>query len=334
MLDTARLSEDGMSTSADYDVQVQAGAGIWTPQSSVTDHLGGQLTPDRDFFVAPPREIGAVETAYSSLKRGVEAKSMQTRITIVAVAAAAGVGAGVGLDYLTGIHTPLWPVILASVAALIAWGVTRFKHFSNFVGSEGCAEFKCKGVPENITEKQVFYFKDAWAVSTSITRHFTNGVYSGTSFGFYWYPHEGGKAVYKIAGRHRANLKTPPLGNAYNFARAVEVAWINYLIPKLDAELSQKGYINFYMGDKRWARLGRGFLDIVEKDGNVNRCESGDIGSAKLASGVFTLTRKDAKSKFFGLLGSSGVFRFNYGIMYNARLFLFAFQKLLNIKVE
>ncbi len=88
------------------------------------------------------------------------------------------------------------------------------------------------------------------------------------------------------------------------------------------------------MGDGCWARLGPSFLDIVDKQGNVSRCEAADIGSAKIASGVFTLTRKDAKSKFFGLLGSSGVFHFNYGIMYNARLFLFVFENFLNIKVQ
>ena len=53
-----------------------------------------------------------------------------------------------------------------------------------------------------------------------------------------------------------------------------------------------------------------------------------------VASGVFPLARKNGKSKFFGLLGSSDVFRFNCGIMYYARLFLFWFQELLNIKVE
>ena len=323
-----------MATNVMSEIQVQAGPGMWTPPSSVMDHLGKPLPPERDFFVAPPREIGPVKSAYSSLKREIEAKTAQTRVAIVALAAAAGVGAGVGIDYLTAIHSPIWPAVIAALAALIAWGVTGFKHLCNFVGAEGCAEFKCKGGRENITQKKLFNFKDAWAVSTSMMRHFTNGVYTGTSFGFYWYPPDGGKPVYQIVGRHKANLKTPPVQNAFNFARAVEMAWDDHLVPRLDAQLREKGYINFYMGDKRWARLGLGFLEIVEKDGSVNRCEASDIGSAKLASGTFTLSRKDAKSKLFGLLGSSGVFKFNYGIMYNAQVFLYAFQRLLNIKVE
>lgn len=147
-------------------------------------------------------------------------------------------------------------------------------------------------------------------------------------------PAAGGKSIYAIAGKHTSNLKTPPLKNSYNFACSVESAWIKYLLPKINTDLQQKGYVNFFMGDGRWARLGPGFLDIVDKQGNVSRCEAGDIGSAKIASGVFTLTRKDAKSKFFGLLGSSGTFRFNYAGMYNARLFLLAFQDLLNIRVQ
>ncbi len=78
-----------------------------------------------------------------------------------------------------------------------------------------------------------------------MTRHYTNGIYNGTSFTFYWYPPDGGKPAYQISGRHRSNLKTPPVANIYNFARAVKGAWIKHLIPKLDAQLQQQGYINF-----------------------------------------------------------------------------------------
>ncbi len=323
-----------MATQVLHEIQVQSGSAVWSPPSSVTDNLGGALANDLDFFVVPPREIGEVVHAYSSLKRNVEGKSPQVRLTITAIAAGVAVGTGMGLDFVTGIHTPLWAIVLGALGALIAWGTTGFRHNCNFVGKEGCAEFVCKGSRENLTQKKVFCFKDAWAVSTSMTRHYTNGVYTGTTFGFHWYPHEGGKPVYNINGRHNSNLKTPPLKNSYNFARAVEASWIKYLIPRLDEQLQKQGYINFYMGDGRWARLGPGFLEIVDKKGEVSRCEAADIGSAKIASGQFTISRKDAKSKFFGLLGSSGVFHFNYGIMYNARLFLFVFENFLGVKVQ
>jgi hypothetical protein len=323
-----------MATEFLPDIQVQAGRAVWTPSSSVTDHLGGHLDPECDFFVVPPREIGDVVHAYTSLKRQIEPRAPEARLALVAIWAALAGGAGYGLDHLTGIHSPLWYVVPAAVAALIAWAVTPFSHFCNFVGKDGCAQFKCKGTREGLKQKRIFCFKDAWAVSTSSTRHFTNGVYTGTTFNFSWYPPEGKKTVYQISGRHTANLKVPPLKNLYNFARATETAWIKFLIPKLDDQLKHQGYINFYMGDGRWARLGPGFIDIVDKKGEVHHCAASDIGSAKIASGQFTISRKDAKSTFFGLLGSSGTFRFNYGIMYNARLFLIAFENFLNVKVQ
>ncbi len=323
-----------MPAIANSDIQVQTGSCAWTPPSTVKDHVGGQLTSNCDFFVAPPREIGTVLTAHTSLKREVESPSQEKRVTRTIMVAGVIVCAGVGLTYVTHNDWLIPTGIVAAIAALITWFALGFKHICNFVGTEGCAEFQCVGAREDLKVKRLFCFKDAWAVSTAMTRHYTNGIYTRTSFGFYWYPPQGGKSIYAIAGKHTSNLKTPPLKNSYNFACSVESAWIKYLLPKINTDLQQKGYVNFFMGDGRWARLGPGFLDIVDKQGNVSRCEAGDIGSAKIASGVFTLTRKDAKSKFFGLLGSSGTFRFNYAGMYNARLFLLAFQDLLNIRVQ
>jgi hypothetical protein len=332
-----------MATNIDYNAPVQAGAGIWVPPATVTDHQGDKLAPAGDFFVTPPRENGEVKSAHTSLKRVVRAKSMPVRLAIVAVAELAGFLVAMGIHrvtYLlfipsgmTGTPVELWAAIIGLLPAYIAWRKTTFKHFCQFVGAEGCAQIKCEGSRENIIENSVFCFKDASAVSTSMVRHTKNGRYTYTNFYFNWYPPDSDKATYGVAGSHVADLGNPPAGNPYNFARAVEASWYDYVIPKVDAELAQNGFIKFYMGHKRWARVGRGFLEIVGKEGNANRCEAGDIASAKLAGGTFTLTRKDAESKFFGLLGSSGIFSFDYGSMYNGRLFLFAFEKLLNLKV-
>jgi hypothetical protein len=332
-----------MSTNISDNLQVQTGEGIWTPPPTVTEHQGDKLDAERDFFVAPPREIGEIKSAHSSLRKGVKARPAPVRLAIAGIWGLAGFVVLMGLDRVTGIlmvpagltGTPdaLWAALIGLLPAYIAWRKTAFKHFCQFVGAEGCAQLRCEGARENIVENSIFCFQDAAAVSTSMVRHLKNGRYTYTSFYFYWYPPDRGKAIYQIAGSHSADAKTPPAGNPYNFARAVEAAWYDYLIPKIDAELAQNGYLSFHMGHKRSARVGRGFLEIVDKDGTVNRCEAGDIGSAKLASGTFTLTRKDAESKFFGLLGSSGVFRFDYGNMYNGRLFLYAFEKLLPLKV-
>ena len=323
---------------------VQAHEGIWSPSSTLTDHQGGSLAPESDFFVAPPQEIGEVKSAHTSLKKGVKAKTVPVRIAIAAVAGVVGFVAAMGLDRVTGIllvpagmtGTPdaLWAAVFGLLPAYIAWRKTAFKHFCQFVGAEGCAQLRCEGEREHIVENSVFRFKDASAVSTSMVRHTRNGMYSYTGFYFYWYPPDGGKAIYQIAGTHGADSKTPPAGNPYNFARAAEAAWYGYLTPKIDAELAHNGFIKFYMGNHRWTRIGRGFIEFVDKQGTVSRCEAADIGSAKLAAGYFTICRQGAKSSRFDLFNTEGVFRFDYGTVHNARLLLVAFEKFLDIKVQ
>lgn len=332
-----------MSTNINDNIQVQAGECLWTPPPGVKDHQGSALVSDIDFFVRPPREIGEIRSAHTSLKKGVKARPVQVRLVIAALWGFGGFLLAMGLDRFTGILTVpadmtgtpdmLWAAIIGLLPAYIAWRKTAFKHFCQFVGVYGCAQITCQGERENIIGNSVFCFKDAAAISTSVTRHYRDGIYTYTRFYFYWYPSESEKPVFQLSGTHSANLETPPAGNSYNFLRAAESAWYDYLIPKADAEVAKNGYLKFHMGHNRYARVGRGFIEILEKDGAAHRCAAGDIGSAKLASGRFTLTRKDATSTFFGLLGSSGTFHFDYANMYNGRLFLLAFQKFLNMRV-
>ncbi len=335
-----------MSFNINQDVLVQAGRGIWTPPATVTDHLWGKLAPECDFFVAPPPEIGEIKSAYTSLKKGVDARPVPTRLAIAAGVAAAGCIAALALNSLTHLllvvasltHTsiPLWAAILGCLAGLIAWNAAGFKHFCNFAGVEGCAEFRCKGVRENITRKRVFRFADAWAVWILTVRHYKGGRYTYTNYFFHWYPPESEKAIYKITGSFSAKKGNPPVGNLYNFARAVDGAWTAYLRPKLDFELAQSGYVKFQMLHKRWMHVGPGVLEIVDKNGNVSRCEAGNIASAKLDfnSGIITLQRKDPASNFFGLPESTGTYQIKYGDLYNAHLFLFAFEKFVGIRIS
>jgi hypothetical protein len=332
-----------MSTTVNSNISVAAGPGIWTPPAAVTEHQGDKLSPECDFFVAPPTEIGEVRNAHTSLKRGTHAKTTPVRLVIAAIAIVLGYVAAVGFNMFTHLlmipasltHTPIgvWALLVGLLPGYIAWRKTSFEHFCTFVGREGCAQIECKGERENITKNSVFLFRGAKSVSTSFVRHIKNGRYNYTNYYFYWYPPESEKAIYEITGSHSTDAKTPPPGNPYNFARAAESAWYDYLIPKIDAELAQNGFIKFYMGHRRWACVGRGFIEIVDKEGKSSRCEADDIGSAKLETGYLTICRKGAKASRFDLFSKEGVFRFDYAVMHNARLFLYAFEKLLNVKV-
>jgi len=333
-----------MSTNVNDNIQVQAGEGLWTPPPSGADHQGDKLAPECDFFVRPPREIGEIRTAHSSLKKGVKARATPVRIAITAVWFAGGFLLAMGIQRvtalffipsgMTGAPVWAWEAVFACLPAYIGWRKTAFKHFCQFVGAEGCAQLKCEGEREHISENSIFCFKNADAVSTSLVRHIKNGRYQYTDFHFYWHPPDSEKAIYQIDGSHSADAKTPPAGNPYNFARSAESAWYDYVIPKIDEELAKNGFIKFNMGRNRWARVGRGFIEVAEKNGKTSRCEADDIGSAKLEGGYLTICAKGAKASRFDLFSKEGVFRYDYAVMHNARLFLVAFQKFLNIKVE
>ena len=118
--------------------------------------------------------------------------------------------------------------------------------------------------------------------------------------------------------------------NPLQEAEAIYLRWLSHL----DAEFTRQGFVKFYMGYSNWAVLGRGFIEIMDKDGKVSRCAAEDIGSAKLREGYLTIRRKDAKSSLFNLFNSEGVFGFDYAALHNGRLFLYLFEKSLGIRVQ
>jgi len=317
---------------------------MWNPPPEVTEHNGEPLGPNLDFFQAPPAEIGAIRSAHTSLQKGVRERPVPLRATLALVAGAVGFLLTLGFDYLTKIllvlsdmtRTPLilWEIIFIPLWVWLGWRKSGFKHFCTFAGESGCAHFQCEHVRTRVTRRSYFLFRDASAVSTAITRRTKNGVYHGTNFYFHWYSANSGKPVYSITGNHMADAKTPPPGNFYNFARAVESAWYRYETPRIDAEFVQKGSVKFYMGSNNWSVLGRGFIQFIDEHGKVSRCDAEEIGSAKLFDGRLTIRRKDARRSFFDLFNSEGVFGFPYGAIHNARLFLYLFEKSLGIRVQ
>ena len=317
---------------------------MWTPPSQVTEHTGEPLARNLDFFAAPPPEIGAIRTAHTSLKTGMRQRPGALRVTLALVAGAVGFLLTLGFDYLTKIlfvvsemtRTPVifWELLFVPLWAYLGWRKSGFKHFCTFAGEKGCAHFQCEQERANLTRNSYFLFKDASALSTSLTRRTKNGVYNGTTFYFHWYAPSSKNPIYSITGNHMADSKTPPPGNFYNFARAVESAWYRFATPAIDAEFAQKGSVKFYMGHNCWSVLGPGYIQFVDEHGKVSRCGAEEIGSARLFDGQLTIRRKDAKRSFFDLFNSEGVFGFPYGAIHNARLFLYLFEKSLGVRVQ
>ena len=317
---------------------------MWNPPLEVTEHDGQPLAPDLDFFAAPPVEIGAVRSAHTSLKKGARERPLPLRIALAALGGAVGYLLTLGFDYLTKIlfvladitRTPviLWELLLLPLWIYLGWRSSGFKHNCTFAGEYGCAQFQCEHERSKITRGTYFLFKDAWALSTRMTRRTKNGVYQQTSFTYSWHSSDSKNAIFTIQGLHYADSKKPPADNLYNFATSVESAWYRYATPKIDAEFRQNGRVKFYMGYECWSILGHGYIEFMDEHGQASRCGAEEIGSAKLSDGQLTIRRKDAKSGIFHLFNAEGVFGFPYGAIHNARLFLYLFEKSLGIRVQ
>src|SRR5262249_10586140 len=136
---------------------------------------------------------------------------------------------------------------------LVLWA-TRFSHKCSYVGREGAARFACSGNRDTLTRNEVFLFRDAAELRTSLTIRYVNGVYSGTNYSFVW-TDMAGQTRYKVSGSHQSKKGTPPAKHPFNYARTVETAWTVYLINQAQAQLQLAGAIFFNLTKGNWVRL-------------------------------------------------------------------------------
>lgn len=299
----------------------------WEPGDDVTAHAGVPLTPDQVFFREPPESIGNVLTAGTTLLAGKAPWSMAARLAIAA-------GLAIVLPVITLLLTSLaglnaddrtTPIVVGGiigiVCGLIALAVTRFKHVCTYVGSLGMSRHTLKGSSESDPDDEIFLFDDATDLFTSQTRHYTNGVYTGTQYNFEWKDHNGQRR-FRLSGSYRSKEGNPKPKDPFHFARVGELAWSNYLLEVLQEELEQHGSVEFRVNRKDCVRIGPGFLEFRFK-GRTDRVESDQIRKLQVAGGSFRIETHDAK-----WFGSSGKFRFDYGSMANARVFLLVLESL------
>lgn len=296
----------------------------------IRNHAGSPLSPKDDFFSAPPEEIGDVISAYSSLKKGVEPMTPGARLGGAIVAGVVGLAIGIviALAIKNAFFQIVLPLTLGGIGLAIVLLATGFKHTCTYVGKDGVARFTCRGSREEITG-DVFCFKDASELRTSQTRHYTNGVYQGTHYSFTW-TDIGGRSRFAIAGQHRSEAGTPANKDQYHFATASERAWTIYLLNQVGAQLKMSGTIFFGLGGKNWVKLGERRITL-HMSGETTECDADDIAEVRIYQGMVEVRRKDAKEGWFS---SSGIFKFPYGSLGNAQLFLILMDKVVEVPIN
>src|SRR5262249_57392203 len=91
--------------------------------------------------------------------------------------------------------------------------------------------------------------------------HYTNGVYTNTTYSYTWTDVAGVKR-YTLSGTHNSEAGTPPLTNHYYFATASELAWTMYLLEHMQAQLTLGGSIAFDLKGSDWGRVAPGHLTL------------------------------------------------------------------------
>lgn len=302
----------------------------WTPPAGVTAHDGTPLDADRDFFQPPPPEIGPVISAYSTLTVGKNPVPLFLRLLLVG-ACAVGCYALIWWVNQPGhrsdarFFVPIAAVVGFLIAVPIVLIVTGFKHTLSYVGKNGFSKHTLKGRRGKKTKDEMLLFADAAELRSGETRQYYNGVYTGTYYDYTWTNREG-KRVYRAKASYRSQKGTPKTKDPYHIVSAGERAWTAHLLEGAEAELKEKGYLQFGLTKGDWVRVGPGYFEFC-RGGEVARCDAAEIKTLQLAGGYFNI--QHANAKWFSREGKYG---FDYKKLANAKLFLVAVDRLIGWK--
>jgi len=298
----------------------------WRPDEQISRHAGVPLETETEFFVGPPQDIGQVITADSTLRLGKQPIPPFLRCVLSLLIGGAVVLLIVGIAVMAGLMLDVIIILLgfmgALVVAAIAFFLMRFKHVCSFVGTAGLARYTLKGGREQEPREELLFFEDAENLTTSQTRHYHNGIYTGTAYEFKWTDADGA-CLFKLSGQYQSKTGNPKPKDPFHFARSAENAWNSFLIGRLQSELEEHGFVEFKLNKKDMVRVGQGFLEF-HIGGRTERITREDIKNISISQGTFHIDTHDAR-----WFSSKGKFRFNYGGMANAQLFLFSLERLL-----
>lgn len=214
----------------------------WCPSAKVTTHAEHPIPVEMDFFVAPPAEIGEVISAYSTLTRGNEPVAPTARMIIgILVASVLALGAILVIrQFKLGDEMFAYAegAVVGLVGLSVVYVLTRFKHTCSYVGQHGLARYTLRGSRDGVYKVEEFDFGNATDLFSSQTSYDFDGRYVGTDY-FYRWTNASGKQVFNLEGKYKSQPGTPEAGDPFYFASKGEIAWKQYLLVALQAELER-----------------------------------------------------------------------------------------------
>ncbi len=303
-----------------------------SPKETLTDHGGGALPDNSDFFAAAPEEIGPVLSAHTTLTTAKQPWNAGARLIVIGISGLIGLAIGSVAVYLIGPLQDIWYAIHPTVGSVggvtIAFFRTRFSHACTYVGRDGVAKYTCAGNRDRIVRAEVFCFRDAAELRTGQTRRYVNGAYTGTTYFFNW-TDVGGRNRHSINGTYRSAAGTPPATDPYQFGRAAEMAWTGYLLAQTQRQIDVAGSVVFNLKSGQLIRLLPGII-ILQLGGQPIEWAANEIDAVVVEMGVVKIKRADAKEGWFS---ATGVVKFPFDSLANARLFFLLVNKWLGVRI-
>lgn len=302
----------------------------WQPGEEVTNLKGSSPAAERDYFVAPPTEIGPVTHACSSMASGEAPRSLAVRLLTCSLIALA---MGTAIYLLFNWLFPKLPLATflgcGTAAAALFVGWKPFRHSCYYVGASGIARYGCSGNRGNLSTSEAFLFADAVKLKCAETDVYKNETfgsqYQHTDYNFEWLDGSG-HLLFQITGEHAREDDN----SLYDWAKAAEKVWTEKLLEQIPEQLEDLGYIEFSTDEGEQLLVGPGFLKVQHKsESHLFSAEQDQ--KASLAHGTLTLIEPGGHE---GIIRSRGVHKFHYGKIGNAQLFLLLLESLARIPIQ
>ncbi len=315
-------------------------------------HDGTPIPADDYFAVSPDAAIGRVTNAQTNKTRsgfkswvGNEFTVMISLAVVVficgAILGATVVGVGIDSLFARGIWQPMEyrttllifggaAGAIVPTALVVAIGYMLRKERMTWVGDQGVMRWE-KGLFG--AKSEIFRYADAISLTSQRTRHYVNGVYSGTRYNYTWWG-PNGKRAFVIQGQYHEEAAGLMRGKAtvshdpVMFGFAAERGWSRYRIAQVDREIAERGVTSFGTSGG-FIRIGKGFVEF-EQGGKQERLDRGQIESASVQQGVLTIKRVGAKEGWFS---SDGVFRFPVAGLADFAVFCAIFEEQLQLRL-
>ncbi len=324
------------------DMNAQRNA--WKPSGEIVAHCGQPVRANADFFVPPPAEIGKVISAESRLNQEdnpPSAAAIRTRGRVIAaIVAALSVGL-VAMLFLNssskgrtlGASQIMMLVVMLALAGGIVGFIVARLHTGmrqrglpacSYVGTDGIVWYRLNGCAEDGAEAEMLLFAEADTLTAGRTRHYYNGVYTGSTYNYNWRD-ANGETVMLDAGKFKEKNNPKTALHRYVFLQAAEMMWSEHRFDRMKAECDRDGFVQFVIDAKHAIRIGPGYVEFAWP-GADHRVPVEEFADMSIQEGVFHFKHRDSS-----WLGSKGKFNFQYSQLPNATLFLEALDQLAGI---